>query len=478
MKKLFFMAIAAMFTFASCQEEFEMEQYTEPLQEQNENLLRTRANIELENDSNLLCDSIYEAFFVPHQDAVTYAAIHCRGKNAKEFDTIFPMTDGIDTLMYLIQYKNGWDVIAADKRGPLVIAMSDEGKFEFSDTLVGFHAYLEAQKLYLKSMRSVAEYDPNSDAYIFWSMLHPKSQSQARLVGDEGYWMLYDTDTETTTRESGHLIQTRWGQNSPWNTFAPYDSNNPEEKCAVGCVAVAGAQMLYYLHHTLGCPQTMFTSAVCVGNNNSYTINFSNATTAAWNNMALNIYDNSSARRQQSAILLAYVGNAVGMDYGTTSSAKTKKLKDLFSDLGISSTFEDYNSTTAWNSLLNNMPVIISAKTLTDEFPFYGGHAWIMDGWKTVTTAYTYYYGWVPTPQNNNVDPSPMLPVPNPNNPPLIYTETRKEYSSTQTKTVLMNWGWNNDYNNIYCTLEGAWSPYSGVSFQYLKKMLHGFQVN
>ena len=106
MKKLFFMAIAAMFTFASCQEEFEMEQYTEPLQEQNENLLRTRANIELENDSNLLCDSIYEAFFVPHQDALTYAAIHCRGKNAKEFDTIFPMTDGIDTLMYLIQYKN------------------------------------------------------------------------------------------------------------------------------------------------------------------------------------------------------------------------------------------------------------------------------------------------------------------------------------------------------------------------------------
>lgn len=479
MKKYFNLnSVVALFAattlFACTQTDIEMEQGFEALQE--ETMSKTRSVIEIEKPSALE-DSIYNEFFIPYIDALTYAAIHCRGKNAKEFDTIVPMTDGVDTLMYLVQYQNGWDIIAADKRGPLVIAMSDEGKFEASDTLIGFYAYLEAQKQYLKSMRSVAEHDPDSEAYRFWSMLHPKNNSQARLVGDEGYWQLYDTETETVTRESGHLIPTRWGQNEPWNTFTPYNSDDPETRCAVGCVAVAGAQMLYYLHQTLGCPQTMYTSAVCVGDNNNYTIIFSNETTSAWDNMALTIYDNSSARKKQSAILMAYVGNAVGMDYGSDSGAKTKKLKDFFNGLGISCTFENYNSTTAWNSLINNMPVIISAKTLTDEFPFYGGHAWIMDGWKTVTTCYTYYYGWLPTPQSGStITPGPMQPVPNPGDLP-IYTETRTELSVTQTKTVLMNWGWDNSYNNIYCSLEGAWSPYSSVSFQYLKKMLHGFRV-
>lgn len=459
--------------FSCTQTNLEIGQGLEPIGEENMSMTRAIAG----TNTDLLRDSIYQAFFVPYQDAQIYAAIHCRGNNAKEFDTIVPLTDGIDTLMYLIQYKEGWDVIAADKRGPLVVAMSEEGRFISNDTLSVFFAYLEGQKLYLKSMRDVADYNPESDVYIFWSMLHPQNNSNTRLIGDEGHWELYDTEIETITRESGHMIQTKWGQNQPWDTFVPYNSKKTNEKCAVGCVAVAGAQMLYYLHHKLGYPQTMYTSGGCVGYNDGYSASFSNPTADAWNNMALTKNDGLTARKEQAALLMAYVGTAVNMDYGESSSAETKDLKDLFDDWGISSTFGDYNSTVAWNSLQNNMPVIVKARTLTDKFPYNAGHAWIMDGWKTITTYYTYYYGWVPTPQpNSNVGPVPIQPAPNPDDS-FIYTETQTQISATQTKMVLMNWGWDGAWDNIYFALDGAWSPYSDVSFQYLKKMLHGFSV-
>lgn len=270
---------------ASCtQTDYEFEQSMESLHE--EMFLRTRTIAGTEIDSVAIRDSVYKEFFVSYLDARIYAAIHCRGNNAKELDTIIPLTDDVDTLMYLVQYKEGWDIIAADKRGPLVVAMSDEGRFESSDTLSGFSTYLDAQMVYLKSMRNVVEDNKDSDANVFWSMIYPPNTSVTREYRS-GYWELYDSESETATAESGHMIQTKWGQDSPWNTFVPYNKDKPTEKCAVGCTAVAGAQMLHYLHSHLGHPRAMYTTGGCLGHNESYSYSFSNATEEAWDNMAL-----------------------------------------------------------------------------------------------------------------------------------------------------------------------------------------------
>ncbi|MDO5497982.1 MAG: hypothetical protein Q4F45_08890, partial [Alistipes sp.] len=148
--------LLSLIVFVGCtQMDFEMEQGFNSLQANS--FSKTRVISETDVDSITLRDSIYKEFFVPYVDAKIYAAIHCGEESYKELDTIVPMTDGIDTLMYLIQYKKGWDVIAADKRGPLVIAMSEDGRFESDDTLSGFSAYLDVQMQYLKAMRSVVE---------------------------------------------------------------------------------------------------------------------------------------------------------------------------------------------------------------------------------------------------------------------------------------------------------------------------------
>lgn len=482
MKKICYL-FSVLIAVASCtQTDFIVEQSSEAYQEVSRT--KTRAVSESEVDSIALRDSIYKEFFVPYLDARIYAAIHCRGENAKELDTIVPMTDGVDTLMYLVQYKNGWDVIAADKRGPLVVAMSTEGMFEINDSLPGLYNYLEAQKSYLKAMRDVAEYNPESEAYIFWSMLYPKDAAMTRASG-EGHWELYDCEHETTTAESGHMIQTKWGQSHPWNLLVPLNTDNPSTNCAVGCVAVAGAQMLYFLHNKIGYPQTMYTSGGCIGNNNSYSYSFSNPTASAWDNMALNIYDTDENRRLQTALFLAYVGCAVDMDYGTQSGASTEDLVGVFDYWGITSTFADYNSTIAWNSLKSGMPVIIRAadednKILGIHLYYSEKHAWIMDGWKTITTNYTNHYGWVNDlavdfETVDGSDPGILLPMPDNKH---LYTDFKTTYNTTVSKSVLMNWGWGGN-DNIYYSLDGALNTNTdpAFSFKYDREMIHGFKA-
>lgn len=465
-------------TIVSCtQTDYEVELEVEDLS--GKSLSITRATTLQDIDSLALRDSVYEEFFVSYQDAWTYAAMH--SNEEKVLDAIVPMGDDVDTLMYLIQYENGWDIIAADKRGPLVVAMSESGRFASNDTLPGFQTYLEVQKLYLKSMRYVTDNNSASDAYLFWSMVTPQNSPKSRVTGS-GYWEMYDSESETTTAESGHMLQTKWGQHYPWDVFVPYNTESSGERCAVGCVPVAGAQMLYYLHNEIGLPQNMYTSGGCTGNNNSYSYSFSNPTATAWENMALTQYDNNTSRTNQAALLMAYVGCHIDTEYGTSSGAKTEDLVSLFSSLGISSTYEDYNSSTAWNSLRNDMPVIVDAYLENDKIlgiinNYKGGHAWVMDGWKTVTTRTTCYYGWVDSTWQDFKPMEPLAPAIVIPDDMIKYRDFKTETRTYVSKSVLMNWGWNGASDNIYCTLDGAWSPYTDTNFQYKRRMLHGFKA-
>jgi hypothetical protein len=192
--------------------------------------------------------------------------------------------------------------------------------------------------------------------------------------------------------------------------------------------------------------------------------------------MALTQWDYSTERKKQSALLMAFVGCVINMNYDEESGTSMANLNNLFSELDISSTLADYNSTTAWNSLRNGMPIIIGADRKVNNS--YKGHAWIMDGWKTVTTRRTCYYGWVDSTWQDfkpNLDPiAPAAIIPD---DMIKYKDFKTETSTYVTKSVLMNWGWDGAGDHIYCTLDGAWEPSAGINYQYRRKMIHGFML-
>lgn len=119
------------------------------------------------------------------------------------------------------------------------------------------------------------------------------------------------------------------------------------------------------------------------------------------------------------------------------------------------------------NSLLNNMPVIISATNLLAPLDF-NIHCFVIDGYRSTRTEYTHlhYYVWDVRPTE------PYLPFEE-------YTTT--SYSSPTVSQIKINWGWRSQWtqsvNDGWYTLTGRWVLDDGSDYNYYRKMIYDFAL-
>jgi hypothetical protein len=299
---------------------------------------------ELDFNENVDIDSyktgkISEGYNVTLQDARIYTNVVCN-KESIELKNIDPIVYEKDTLAYIVNYDEGWEIVSGDKRSAAVLACDETGEFDLDDANPCVLSWLDDILGQIYLLRYYGKEDTLSDNYLYWAELTQKQVS----------FMSYKSTSLKSTStiiNLGHLTETKWGQNTPWNTCVPYTSPDYSERCPVGCVAVAGAQMLYFLHYELGTPSTMYSQGSCSGYSSSsssnYSFNFSNRTTSAWDAMAKNYY--ASSGEDKSAILMGYVGYMVGMEYDEEGSgASTSDLKDdVFGPEGISCSYDSYD---------------------------------------------------------------------------------------------------------------------------------------
>lgn len=163
-----------------------------------------------------------------------------------------------DTVMYVVNYKDGWELLSNDTSVPMVVAHADEGEFVKDSLPKNMAAYFDnvAKNLYDRYADGVA----NSDVCGEWSqycvpgsIIGPVSPrdtiiidardtllndyiidvSYETVVGSGG-WVPIDTIgfTVTNINECSLNIETEWGVRNPWNMYAPmnvkghYDSNH------------------------------------------------------------------------------------------------------------------------------------------------------------------------------------------------------------------------------------------------------------
>lgn len=441
------------------------------------------------------------------------------GTLRKEVKEIKPIVHNRDTLFYLVSYKddNGWIVISGDKRTSSILAYADKGVLETDLLNPGQIVWLNdlAEQIYTLKNRTNVAPDTVSSDYVLWNNIETYTNNIAKLQNAVNggnistlrgappvHWELLNITSEILpSTQVGPLVQTKWGQALPWNTCVPYYYNTAN-KCPTGCVAVAGAQMLYYLHYHFGVPATMYSFGSCAGwaydsNSCLYDFSFTDRNTATWDLMATQMsfyYDangNSviitNAATERVAVLMGYVGWEVGMNYGEEqSAANTQNLVGLFSNEGINCNYADYNSSTIISGLNNNVPVIISAKATQNNHTFLGlfhlyytyddGHAWIIDGYENKRIKYTYYYEQVADVQ------------PGQQGPAILYGDIKtEEYISVTPEFFIMNWGWDasHDYGRYAMGSSPVWTINTQDSngnpltynFQYQKKMIYNFTV-
>lgn len=428
-----------------------------------------------------------------------------KGESYKNIENIEPIIYSGDTLLYIVNYKNdnGWRLISGDRRTPNTLASDSTGSFKMNELNPGVATWLDelSERIYALKKQGVA--DTTGADYKFWSNIDKFLSYKERLnnpskvaapIEGQNYWQLVNVYAESLPSITiGPLTSTRWGQDSPWNQCVPLIRDG-SKRCVAGCVALSGAQMLYYLHYHINKPVSMFSQGACYGwsdtDASSYGFSFSNSISTAWDLMATNNYD-WYRNSYNSSILIGYVGSQIGMKYTEKgSSANTSDLKNLYSSLGVNSVYAGYNSSIASNSISNNMPVIVRADTKDGYVTFLGinlwakytGHSWIMDGIETRRTKYTYYYEWVGTGSGGGVQPIQLVSkIISPNDPLTPGTKT-EEYIS-YSSYFIMNWGWSGSHNDGRFTYDNDWiindtnangDPVT-YNFIYSREMLYNF---
>ena len=342
-----------------------------------------------------------------------------------------------DTLMYIVNYGNGdgWQIISTDARTPAVIAESATGSFSLDGGSPAVRVWMNMTATDIANIRNLPDEKLNfsTDEIAAHKAFWASKESGTRGLDDppvgpplHGYWAV-DVYSQTVVTDSLEHLLPKWHQQEPYNAYCPLRTDTLC-RASAGCVAIAGAETLYYLHSLWGIPSTMYSSCVCNGYVHNFNRTFSNNTSSAWAAMDTAFHWPSSPADAE-AILIAYTGHCVDMDYDNDGSgADSDDLKtDFFAPLGISCRKRNYDSDTVKHFLLQQLPVIISATDLLINTN-NRKHCFVIDGYKRTYTRTTYLHYWVPGLMD--LDPDMYEPY---------YTYSNSNYDITAIK---INWGW------------------------------------
>ncbi len=301
-----------------------------------------------------------------------------------------------DTLMYVFNFANdrGFAIVSTFREEDPLLAVTESGSY------------------------TPGEPTGNSSLDWYLASLETSLQSYSKVLRpiDPGPPGTYPSKIEAYEEVAtiGPLVAVSWGQASPYGELCPNKRS--------GCVATAMAQIMSVYSY----PNTI--SLTYPGANRS-SINLD------WANMNkfLNVfgwYDVPADTGTQIAYLMREIGQQVGMDYkqatnerGPLSGASSKNVPGGFNHFGYTcSNLLDYAYSSIYRNLQSHKPIYMRGVDSTN-----GGHAWVVDGDKTITRTIKTYRGRTST--------GPWI---------LESTET-KVYSYLHC-----NWGWDGISNGYF----------------------------
>lgn len=386
-----------------------------------------------------------------------------------------------DTLLYIWNNPiGGWTIYSTDRRTPPVLVESETGDYNDFIKNQAASLWLKTMADDMKRIKQCKDHElriPRADQYAYkkhWeSISNPalflEGHSTTRAIGGNpiikpsGHYELFASNvSEQIYDEAGHLLETQWHQNSPYNVSCPYIG---QFHAQAGCVAIAAAQVLYYLHYKIGVP-TEAPDAVSVTGNveNNLSITPTSMSSTIWDSMPITPYPSNHS----ASPLVAHVGYLAETSYGLeeSSAAFINLPNNVFPTYHISCVHSNINYDTLAANLERQMPVILGAHAGSDEGV---GHCFVADAYRRCRMVYTNVYEWV----------YDFIPTGTPI--PQVPPKTEITYSLPHVTYIKMNWGqdsqWSNNADNVWFALTGAWAPecMAYQNYSYRRSMVYGF---
>ena len=399
--------------------------------------------------------------------------------------SITPYPDKDNPSVYILNYpatttapKGRWEVVSADKRTEVVL-VSGHGYLDIANTDPGLAGWIKAVAGEVAALRDYTGPVKNSEErYKFWTSMVEygkyfekirngnlefdpdyNNEVYGQLVFDQTRAMSTDTSyhpvpghyeysyTRTNYQidfQCPHLISTKWGQNAPFNQYCPKNADIPGLRAPVGSEAVAGGQIVYYMHYgNDACPE-VYSEAYCTAyfgpNMDWEQMEQFNKASANWS-----LFQTSDSTRM-AAVMLANIGKDIQMEYGANYSyANLYDLQDcLYAEYGLESDCLAFNNGTEnpyeriKQSLQECYPVIVHSNGNNQGTLPY---TFIMDGCRVGVEYMFSDYEYVP-------DPGYSLPH---------LVVGRVVHSATPKTQVCINWGSNGSNSEVWADISGDW---------------------
>ncbi len=352
-----------------------------------------------------------------------------------------------DTLLYLINYLDGWEILSSDKRTPQVVAECENGNINLADKNPAFFSWLNMTASDLKRIKYLPDSDLSfSSEEIAYHLSEWDSEKSPISNRDFvfGQWVLNDTSYYNQTLLTvPHILTTYWDQSSPYNYYCP--TNQSGQNYYVGCAGVAAGMMLYYLYTQNGFP-SVFSGISMDSLYEPYSPYLSDVDSVACYLRAINDGMGLTSINYWDGGTFALPGQVV----------------NLFTGQGYSCSYSTYDSNTISSLLMQNRPSIILAfdEWILNLPNVTEGHYFIVDGYKKERAVTMYHYIYVTN------EPFQSMP-----------DRYEYHYSSPFINQVKFNWGWGDQSGQAYdgwYHITGNWVA-NGNSYNTDRHMITGF---
>ncbi|MBD5200130.1 MAG: hypothetical protein HDS83_07095 [Bacteroidales bacterium] len=290
---------------------------------------------------------------------------------------LIPIIQHGDTVAFLANYDEGWELFSNNTSLPMVLMKSEKGSFypnigifsEESSSFMGFYNGI---------IDGLASYSEEEDVNPVWALYNEDGD---RDPYQEPQWvgLAASVERESYTPKGGRL-KTQWNQMGYYNMYTPFCKDMVNHSY-LGCGAVACGQMIYHSNKYFGVPEATVSKATYDEKDNLYV--FSDASTTAWSLMDSGedeSFCNDPVKMIPTAVFLGNVALKIytnfGAEYGQSSeSYPSAYIPILRQILNVRLTEVSYNWFDIAQTLKSGYPVFVDGTNIIERY----GHAYLID---------------------------------------------------------------------------------------------------
>ena len=354
-------------------------------------------------------------------------------------DVLVPYIVDGDTVMFIANYGEGWEIFSNDVRIPMILMKSETGSF-YPTTFNADSPFEQFFQLAAERLRALGKVemlpsDTINNQWLAYGVM-PLDDNWREPGGDgdddryEWVWVTScpgEKRTIISTPKNGRL-KTIWNQTTNFNQYTPYFKNKESVHSYVGCVPVAVGQFLYHTHQEFGVPVGTVTDAVYNESDKKYY--FSGWSSEIWNSFSLSD-SYYSEYMKPTALFLGYIGTKIGTKYGEkyevdesgrdisdgSETGFSNAIPFIKDQTGLSSTVIDANERDCLSVLSKGYPVIMMANGVYQPDPKKNdtediSHAFLVDYYKSVTEEYNAFYVYRKIGNDGDVDEDEWPEIP------------------------------------------------------------------